>query len=311
MINFLLNILELGLIYGVMVLGVHITYKVLDFPDLSVEGTLPLGAAVTASCLASGINPYFACLISMIAGMIAGGITGILNVRLKISGLLAGILLMTGVYSVNLRIMGKANMPLFTYKTIFSNNIHPLIIIIIFALIVKILLDLFLKTKLGFVLTATGDNPQLVTSLGVDTGKLKIFGLMLSNGLVALSGSMLAQYQRFADVGMGLGAIVMGLASIIIGHSIFRKSKFLVPTTMALIGSIIYRLSIAIALRLGFPTTDLKLVTAVIVIIFLAANKGVFKTNLKSISNIKIKIKKIFKKEGDSPVNDKKPIQNI
>lgn len=301
MINFSINILELGLIYGVMVLGVHITYKILDFPDLSVDGTLPLGAAVTASCLVGGVNPYIACLLSLFAGMIAGSVTGLLNVKLKISGLLAGILVMTGIYSVNLRIMGKANMPLFSNTTIFSNNFHPLLIILIFAIIVKILLDIYLKTKSGFVLFATGDNPQLVTSLGLDTDKIKIMGLMLSNGLVALSGSMLAQYQRFSDVGMGTGTVVMGLASIIIGQSIFKKSKFLLPTTSALIGSIIYRLSIAIALRLGFPTTDLKLITAVIVIIIFATNQGLFKFKINNFSL----------KRGASHVKNKRSIQNI
>ncbi|QXM06935.1 ABC transporter permease [Crassaminicella indica] len=272
--SFWLNILEQGLLFGVMVLGVYITYKILDFPDLSVDGSFPLGAAVTAALLVIDINPFAATAASFIAGMIAGGVTGYLHVKFKITNLLSGILVMIGLYSVNLRIMGKANVPLFNKQTIFSSSLESIWIIFIFAILLKLLLDFFLKTKFGFVVKATGDNPQLVTSLGIDIGRIKIIALMLSNGLVALSGSLVAQYQRFSDVGMGTGIIVMGLASIIFGEAIFKRVPLIVPTTMALLGSILYKTSTAFALKLGFPPTDLKLITAIIVVIALAVNQG-------------------------------------
>jgi putative ABC transport system permease protein len=283
MLDFSISVLEQGLIFGIMVLGVYITYKILDFPDLSVDGTFPLGAAVAAAALSAGINPYISVVLSLGAGMIAGGITGLLHVKLKITNLLSGILVMIALYSINLRIMGKANIPLFNKETVFSNNIKPIVVIVIFALLVKFFIDLFLKTKIGFLVRATGDNPQLVTSLGIDTGITKIIALMLSNGLVALSGALVAQYQRFSDVGMGSGVIVMGLASVIIGETIFKKSSIIVPTTMALVGSILYKTSIAFALKLGLPPTDLKLITAVIVIAALGLNKKKFNFNIKSL----------------------------
>ncbi len=264
-----LTIFEQGLIFGVMALGVYITYKILDFPDLTVDGSFPLGAAVAASLLQSGVNPIIATILSFVAGAIAGGITGILHAKLKITNLLSSILVMIGLYSINLRVMGKANIPLFQEKTIFSNNLMPIYTIALITILMKICLDLFLKTKLGFLLKATGDNPKLVTSLGIDIGTTKIMALMIANGLVALSGSMMAQYQRFSDVTMGTGVMVMGLASIILGETVLKNVPFIAATTMAIVGSILYKASTAFALRLGFPATDLKLITAVIVVIAL------------------------------------------
>jgi len=298
MMNFWISILEQGLIFGVMVLGVYITYKILDFPDLSVDGSFPLGAAITAQALVLGVNPFLAMILSFTAGMVSGFITGFLHVKYKITNLLSGILVMIGLYSINLRIMGKANVPLFNKTTIFTNDIKPIFIILIIVMIVKLGLDLFLKTKFGFIVKATGDNPKLVTSLGINIGITKIVALMISNGMVALSGSMMAQYQRFSDVGMGRGIIVMGLASIIFGGSIFKRSSLLLPTTMALIGSILYKTSTAFALKLGFPPTDLKLITSVIVIIALAIN------NKKS----SFKVKKLFFVGGDSRVANSESI---
>ncbi|MTI67675.1 MAG: ABC transporter permease [Firmicutes bacterium] len=286
MIDFWISILEQGLIFGVMVLGVYITYKILDFPDLSVDGSFPLGAAITAQSLSLGINPFIALFLSFLVGMVSGAITGFLHVKYKITNLLSGILVMIGLYSVNLRIMGKANVPLFNKTTIFSNNIKPIFIIVIITFIMKLLLDLFLKTKFGFLVKATGDNPKLVTSLGINIGITKIAALMISNGLVALSGSMMAQYQRFSDVGMGRGIIVMGLASIIFGQSIFKGTSFILPTTMALFGSLLYKTSTAFALKLGFPPTDLKLITSVIVIIALAINNKKFSFKGKKLFTI-------------------------
>lgn len=299
--SFWINILEQGFIFGIMVLGVYITYRILDFPDLSVDGSFPLGAAVTASLLVLGMNPFIATTIAFGSGMIAGAITGFLHVKFKISNLLSGILVMIGLYSINLRVMGKANVPLFNQKTIFSIDLEPLLIIIFFALCAKFILDVFLKTKFGFLLKATGDNPQLVTSLGIDIGVTKIVALMISNGLVALSGSLQAQYLRFSDVGMGTGIIVMGLASIIFGEAILKRVSLILPTTMVLVGAILYRMSTAFALKLGFPATDLRLITAIIVTVALAINqsKNPFKRKQKKVQ------------EGDSVAKNKKLIKKL
>ena len=283
--DILINVLEQGLIFAIVSLGVYITYKILDFPDLSVDGTFPLGAAVTAALIVKGVNPFVACFISFIAGCIGGLITGLLHVKLKITNLLSGILVMIALYSINLRIMKKSNIPLFGEKTIFSSSISPLIIIAIFAILSKILLDLFLKTKLGFLLKAVGDNEQLVSSLGVNKDVVKVIGLMISNGLVALAGSLMAQQGGFADVGMGTGTVVIGLAAVIMGESILGRMNFIKASTMAIFGSILYKGAIALALRLGLQSTDLKLITAVIVVIALSLDGKTFnfKTKKKSI----------------------------
>lgn len=281
MSNFWIGVLEQGFLFSIMVFGVYITYKILDFPDLSVDGTFPLGASVTALLLVKGINPLLTCFISFFTGMAAGFVTGILNVKFKITNLLSGILVMIGLYSINLRIMGKANTPLFNVNTIFSTDIKPIYVIILLSLAVKLFLDLLFKTKFGFILKATGDNHIMVTSLGIDIGMVKIIGIMLSNGLVALAGSVMAQYQRFSDVGMGSGIIVMGLASIIMGETVLKSLPLRFTTLCALIGSIFYKASIALALKAGLPPTDLKLVTSIIVIAALAVyNKG-FKPGFK------------------------------
>lgn len=285
-LNLIVNSIEQGLIYGILVLGVYITYKILDFPDLSVDGSFPLGGAVAATLIISGVNPFLATLIAIVAGMLAGFVTGFLHVKLKITNLLSGILVMIGLYSINLRVMGKANIPLFNESTVFSSGLPVLLMIAVFAIAMKIIMDLFLKTKLGFLIKATGDNPQLVTSLGMDIGYTKIISLMLANGLVALSGALVAQYQGFADITMGTGRIVMGLASVIIGIAIFKRLSFMAATTMVLIGSILYNFAIGFALLLGLPPTDLKLITSIIVIVALAINnkKGSFKLKAPNIS---------------------------
>lgn len=274
--DFLINVLEQGLIFAIVSLGVYITYKILDFPDLSVDGTFPLGAAVAAMCLMKNMNPYAACFLALAAGCAAGFVTGILHVKLKITNLMSGILVMIALYSINLRIMAKSNVPLFNKSTIFSGNVMPVIIIAIFSIGVKVVLDLFLKTKRGFVLKAVGDNEQLVTSLAVNKDIVKVIGLMISNGLVALSGAMMAQYQGFADVGMGTGTVVMGLAAVIIGESIFGRLNMMKATTAAILGALIYKAAIAVALQVGLAPTDLKLVTAVIVVIALSLNSKTF-----------------------------------
>lgn len=291
MSGFLLSVLEQGLIFAIVSLGVYITYKILDFPDLSVDGTFPLGAAVTALCLSKGINPFAACFYSVIAGMLGGLITGLLHVKLKITNLLSGILVMIGLYSVNLRVMGKSNISFFNFNTIFTSAkfVDSVLLIAIFALGVKMILDLFLKTKLGFMLKAVGDNEQLVTSLGVNKDTIKIIGLMISNGIVALGGSIMAQHQGYAAVGMGTGIVVIGLAAVILGEAVLKKLNFVRATTMALLGAVLYKLAVGGALRVGLPPSDLKLITAIIVIAVLGANNVSFSFNRRTREEREVK----------------------
>ncbi len=291
MSGFLLSVLEQGLIFAIVSLGVYITYKILDFPDLSVDGTFPLGAAVTALCLSKGINPFAACFYSVIAGMLGGLITGLLHVKLKITNLLSGILVMIGLYSVNLRIMGKSNISFFNFNTIFisAKSINSVLLIAIFAVGVKLLLDVFLKTKMGFMLKAVGDNEQLVTTLGVNKDTIKIIGLMISNGIVALGGSIMAQHQGYAAVGMGTGTVVIGLAAVILGEAVLKKLNFVRATTMALLGAVLYKLAVAGALEVGLPPSDLKLITAIIVIAVLGANNVSFSFNRRSREEREVK----------------------
>lgn len=270
--TFLLGVLEQGLIFAVGALGVYITYTILDFPDLSVDGTFSLGAAITGALIIKGIDPFISLGVAFIGGAIGGFVTGILHVKLKITNLLSGILVMIGLYSINLRIMGKANIPMFNKGSIFSNNISIIIILGLIVLVVKLLMDVLFKTKFGFILRATGDNDTLVTSLGVNKGTIKIAGLMISNGLVALSGAIMAQHQGFSDISMGTGFIVIALASIILGQSVFKKSRLLKGTTVVIIGAFFYKLSVGLAIDLGFPPTDLKLITSLIVVIAIIIN---------------------------------------
>ncbi len=265
------GILVQSLILAIMVLGVYISYKILDFPDLSADGSFTLGAAVTVVMLKRGTSPITAILFALLAGLIAGLLTGVLNVKLKISNLLSGILVMGILYSLNLRIMGKANVPIFGKENIF-NNINPLIIALVFVIVVKVFIDLFLKTGLGYTLKGVGDNPQMIKSLGIEIGRIKILGLMLSNGLIALSGSMMAQYQGFSDVSMGIGTLVLGIASIIIGTSIIKKKSFIKESTTVIIGTIIYQITIYFAMNIGLTPVDLKLITSLVIIVFLAVS---------------------------------------
>jgi len=267
--GFWLGSLEQGLIFGIMVLGVYISYKILDFPDMTVDGAFPMGAAIVGSGLLAGLNPIVCLILATVGGALAGLVTGILHVRFKIRDLLAGILMMTALYSINLRIMGKSNIHLFNVKHLFSYDVEPIFIILIILILVKLILDFLLKTEFGFALRALGDNEKLIISLGINEKRLKIVGLMIANSMVALAGGVLAQHQGFADIGMGTGTIVAGLASIILGEGIFKNLKKMKMTTIVLIGSILYRFVIALALKLGLRATDLKLVTAVIVVIIL------------------------------------------
>ena len=265
--------IEQSLIFAIMVLGVYISFRILNFPDMTVDGTFPLGAAISAKLLTLGINPYLTLLVALVAGAVVGAVTGLIHVKLKVKDLLAGILVMTALYSVNLRVMGKSNIPLFEEDNIFNTEYSMMITIVVLILISKFLLDYLLKTKFGFALKALGDNENLIVSLGLNEEKYKIYGLMIANAFVAFSGAVLAQYQGFADVGMGTGIIVIGLASIIIGDTLFGKRRRLAGTTIVIIGSILYRGVIAVTLSMGMDASDLKLITSVIVIMILWIQK--------------------------------------
>jgi putative ABC transport system permease protein len=264
------------MIYAIMGLGVYITYKILDFPDLTVDGSFPLGAAIAAAMISHDMNPLLAVLVSCIAGGIVGFLTGIIHVKLKVRDLLSGIIMMTALYTIHLRVAGRANLPIYGKNTIFDNSIvngiftgslsqfKTVIIILIVTLIAKYLLDWYMNTQSGFMLRAVGDNETIVTSSGVDEGKVKIIGLSISNALVTLGGCIYAQQQRFYDASMGPGTVVIGLASVIIGTSIFRKVTFMSVTSSVIVGSILYKACVAIAIKLGMPSSDLKLITAVL-----------------------------------------------
>lgn len=269
--DFLVTILEQGLVYGILALGIYITYKILDFPDLTVDGSFPLGAAVTAAMLTRGVNPYLTLVMAFFAGAAAGVCTGLIHVKCKVKDLLSGVIMMTALWTINLRIAGTANVPLFSQKTIFSNFVKPyatLGTIFLIAIISKLVLDFYLKTKSGLLLRAVGDNEKLVTSLAKDQGNVKILGLAIANGLVALSGSVFAQEQMVFEISSGTGALVIGLASVIIGTSIFKNLTFMKATTAVLIGSVIYKGCVAIALQ-SFEPQDMKLITAVLFLVIL------------------------------------------
>lgn len=283
--SFIVTIMEQGLIYGILALGVYITYKILDFPDLTVDGSFPLGAAVTAALLTRGVNPCLTLAASFLAGVLAGICTGLIHVKGKVRDLLSGIIMMTALWSINLYIAGTSNVPLFSQKTIFRNDIvtdffpnilkpySTLLIVLLLAGICKIVLDLYLKTKSGYLLRAVGDNEALVTALAKDQGNVKIFGLALANGLTALSGCVFAQEQRVFEISMGTGAIVIGLASVIIGTSIFKKLTIVKTTTAVIAGSIIYKACVAAALK-NFEPNAMKLITAVLFLIILVLSMG-------------------------------------
>lgn len=280
-ITIILGILEEGLVYAILALGIYITYKILDFPDLSVDGTFPLGGAVTAVLIIAGVNPILTLFISFLIGAVAGVITGLIHVKLKVRDLLSGIIMMTALYSINLRIAGKSNLPIFSKDTIFENGLFEkyipegfqpylvLSVLIVIIIIMKLLLDLYLKTKSGYLLRAVGDNGTLVTSLAKDKGLVKIIGLAIANAFVSLAGSVYAQKTGFFEITTGTGAMVIGLASVIIGTNLFKKITFVKATTAVIAGSIIYKACVAIAISFGFAASDMKLITAALFLIIL------------------------------------------
>ncbi|MBO5137741.1 MAG: ABC transporter permease [Spirochaetaceae bacterium] len=269
-----------GVLWGIMTLGLYITYKVLDFADLTVDGSFALGGAVTATLLVNGVNPILSLLAAFVAGGIAGIVTGLLHTKLQIPGILAGILTMTALYSINIRIMGQANTPLLGVDTLMtqfevlfnmSRTMSSLITGTIFSVVIIAALYWFFGTEIGCSIRATGNNSRMVRAQGVNTDNMKIIGLMLSNALVSLSGALVAQSQGYADVGMGTGTIVIGLASVIIGEVIFGKRfAFWYILLSVVFGSIIYRIIIAVVLQMGLKSTDLKLLTAIVVAAALA-----------------------------------------
>lgn len=288
MLDMIIGTVTQGLIYALLSYGIYITYKILDFPDLTVDGSFPLGAAVTAVLLIKGYNPYLTLLFAMAAGALAGLATGLIHVRLKVRDLLAGIITMTALFSINLQIGGsnlsieRAIDTIFTAKPTMllfgsvSLMYRKLIVAFIIALIFKLLLDAYLKTKSGMLLRAVGDNSALVTSLAKDNGRVKILGLVLANALVALAGAIVCQEQRSFSATMGTGQMVFGLATVIIGTTLFRRLDFVKGTTAVVIGSILYKACIQIAIIAGLPANLLKLITAVLflVILVVAGTKG-------------------------------------
>jgi putative ABC transport system permease protein len=292
----LLGATTIGLILALLALGVYLSFRIFNFPDITADGSITLGAAVTATLLARGVTPVLATLAGFAAGTLAGITTGVLHTKFKINGLLSGILVMTALYSVNLHVMGKSNVPLLTESTLNSelenlcsrwlgaaSELNVLgwtvglrdaaTLVGMFALVCCLgaALYLFFQTNLGTAMRATGDNPQMVRALGMSVDFALIFGLALSNGLIALAGSLLAQYQGFADVQMGIGMVVWGLASVIIGEALVSSSRIGLLITGAVMGSVLFRLMVAIALRGGLNPNDLKLTTAVFVFIALIA----------------------------------------
>lgn len=278
--DFLITILEQGLIYGILGLGVYITYKILDFPDLTADGSFPLGAAVTAALIGNGVNPYLTLPVAFCAGALAGVCTGLIHVKGKVRDLLSGIIMMTALWTINLRIAGTSNVPLFSKETIFKNgflektvpeNIAPyitILVIIVLTVITKLILDFYMSSKSGFLLRAVGDNEKLVTSLAKDQGNTKILGLAIANGLIALAGCIFCQEERVFEISMGTGAIVIGLASVIIGTGFFRNLSFMKATTAVLVGSVFYKACTAVAMR-NFEPMDMKLVTAILFLVVL------------------------------------------
>ena len=291
MISIMLGAVSLGLLWAVMVIGVYLTYRILDIADLSVEGTLPLGAAVAARMISQGVNPWAATVCALLSGLAGGLITGLLHTKLKIPALLSGILTMLAMWSINLRVMGRSNTPLLRVETVYTalgnmgmNKTNSTLLVgTLTVLAVALIIYWFFGTELGSAIRATGSNPNMVRAQGVDTNVMIIAGLMISNGLVSLSGALIAQYQGFSDVQMGVGSIVIGLASLIIGEVLFGTRTFKNSLVSVIVGAIIYRIIIALVLKAGMNPNDLKLFTAITVAVCLAL--PMFKTYLGALKN--------------------------
>ena len=275
-----IGVLEQGFIYAILALGVYITFRILDFPDMSVDATFPMGAAITAVLISKGVPPILTLPVSLLCGALAGAVTGFIHVKLHVRDLLSGIIVMTGLYSINLHIAGRANVPLFNFSTLFKNSFsaslpagiapyYPVLLLFVLALVCKILMDLYLSTRSGFLLKATGDNATLVASQAEDSGKVKILGLSIANALVSLSGCIMCQYQRYFDISMGTGTLVLAVASVILGMQLLRPLRFLGATSAVILGSVLYKGCVALALSLGLSPFDLKLITAALLLVII------------------------------------------
>ena len=278
MSDLIISTVAQGLLWAVLAMGVFITFRILNIADLSVEGSFPLGGAVAAVLLAEKHNPATAIVVAGIAGMLAGAMSGLLHTKLKIPALMSGILTMIALYSVILRVMGKANLSLLNTDTVFTSmeflqlspNMTTFVVGLFIAVAIPLWMYWFFGTEIGMAVRATGNNPQMIRAMGVNTDDMFLLGLVLSNGLVAVSGAFVAQDNGFADVGMGAGTIVIGLASVIIGEVVFGTRNFKNSLISVVLGSILYRIVIAVVLYLGMPPNDLKLFTAILVAIALS-----------------------------------------
>jgi putative ABC transport system permease protein len=268
----LLGSVESGFIFAIMALGVYLTFRILDFPDLTVDGSFATGGALSATMITAGVSPFLSTVSALLAGLVVGAMTGIVHTKGKINALLSGIISMIALYSINLRIMGKANVPLLGEDTLLTpfqdmfSGFGVLVAVAVIALVIKFINDWFLHTEVGLAIRATGNNQRMIRSFSTNTDNTIIIGLSLSNGLVALSGALYAQYQGFADVSMGIGMIIIGLASVIIGEAIFGDRTIVRATFAVIGGAIIYRLVIALAMQIGLDPSDMKLITALIVV---------------------------------------------
>lgn len=297
-IAIVLDIFEQGFIYGIMALGVYLSYKVLNFPDISVDGTLPLGAAVSAIMIVNGYSPWLSLLVAFVAGCLAGSLTGFFHVICHINKLFSGIIVMTILYSINMMVAGTSNLHLFGQETIFTSGfaklfpqLSPMIgfsmigISVCLVLLVKFALDYFLMTKKGLLLRASGDNPQIASAMGENPGGLMILGLALANGMVAFAGAVLAQQTSVFNISMGTGTMTMGLASVIIGMVIFQKMFQLKETTAVILGSILYKALVSIAINLGAPSEMLNLVRGLLFFLILLGDRVFRKEVIGSATN--------------------------
>lgn len=295
--DIILSSVSQGLVWSMMAIGVYLTYRILDIPDLTAEASFPLGAAIAASQIVGGMSPILGTLLGLVGGMVAGLISGLLHTKLKIPALLTGILTMTGLYSINLRIMGRSNVSLLGKETVLtpflnkglSNQLSVLVVGLLFVTVVILCLYFFFQTELGLGIHATGDNNDMSEANGINTDNMKIIGYMISNGLIALAGALMAQSNGYADISMGIGTIVIGLASIIISEVMFRNVSFVKRLLLIIVGSIIYRLIIALVLELGVAPTDLKLFSAIILTICLSS--PLLSRHIKGWSSRKVKQK--------------------
>lgn len=284
----IIGILEEGFIYALVSFGAYITFKILDFPDMTVDGSFPFGMCVTAVLILNGVNPFITLPISFIVGCIAGMITGFIHVKFKIRDLLSGIIVMTSLYSVNLRLAGRANLSIFQRPSIFKmvnvfeigsvlGAFNRVIVLFLIVILLKIILDMYLETKSGYLLRSVGDNEILVTTLGKNKESVKVLGLALANGFAALAGSIYAQHRGSFEISAGTGTLVIAVANVIIGlqlTNVFRKMK---PTTSVIFGSLIYRACIGFAMFLGMPPSDLKIITAALLLVVIVLNNKKYK----------------------------------